>query len=119
MKEPTRQTCLDALVPFVAQRVRLVLAEMTASGYDPVIFETRRSQARQVWLYGIGRTHHLSQPPRTWSIHSLHLVGKAVDIYSKSHHWNWDAFFASLAATASRHGLCTIHEEGCHLEWRG
>ena len=117
MAEPKRVNDIDALVPYVASRVRTVLARMEARGFDPIVFESRRSLARQLWLYAQGRTR--PGPKITWTLASKHLSGKAVDIISRSKGWNWDEFYRALAEEGRKVDLHPIPQEGCHLEWRG
>ncbi len=117
--EPKRITSISELWEPIQGRVRNVLAAMKARGFDPIIFESRRTQERQAWLYGKGRTHHLSQKPTTWTMGSRHRPGKAVDIISKSRRWSWPQFYVALREEAEAVGLHTIPQEGCHLEFRG
>lgn len=83
------------------------------------MFEARRSDARQRWLYGVGRTHSLKRKPISWTLDSKHLKGKAADIISKSRLWNWPEFYKALAEEAEREGMHTLRVEQCHVEWRG
>jgi len=119
MTEPTREIAISSLVPYVASRVNAVLVAMRARGFDPVVFEARRSQERQDWLYGVGRTHSLNRKPVTWTHNSKHLVGKAADIISKSRLWSWPEFYRALKEEANRAGLSVLNAEQCHIEWRG
>ena len=125
MATPPRQHDLALLVDYFEVRVRAVIAGMQARGFDPVSFETLRSQARQRWLYGIGRTHDLQQKPATWTMHSKHLVGKACDIISASRKWDWPEFYAALKEEALAQGLkdcrggLDFSWEQCHVEWDG
>jgi hypothetical protein len=121
-KEPKRQTSLDTLEDYVAARVRRILAAMQARGYDAVAYEAARTEERQRWLYGVGRTHSLTRKPVTWTLHSLHIPrnggkGKAVDIISKSRGWNWPEFYDALAEEAKKEGMHPIDVERCHIQW--
>jgi hypothetical protein len=118
-QEPRRQTDLDTLQSYVADRVREVITAMQAAGFDPIVFEARRELARQKWLYGVGRTHDKNRKPVTWTMNSLHIPGKAADIISKRRGWNWPEFYVALHAAAHKVGLHTIAQEGCHIEWQG
>jgi uncharacterized protein YcbK (DUF882 family) len=106
------QNDLNLLQPYVKERVVKLLAAMRARGFDPEVFETYRSPARQRALMSRG-------PNTTRTLKSKHLTGKAVDIISKSRHWHWEAFFKALAEEARSVGLHTLRFEGCHVEWRG
>jgi hypothetical protein len=117
--EPKRNNDIDSLVDYVRARVEKILVRMKERGLDPIVYEAKRSQERQVWLYGIGRTHDLNRKPVTWTMHSKHLVGKAVDIISKEHGWNAPHFFDVLRDEARREGMDIIATEGCHIQYRG
>ena len=118
-KEPKRNADIDSLVDYVAVRVRALLRAMEARGFDPLLFEARRSPERQRWLYGVGRTHSLQRKPVTWTLRSKHLTGKAADIISKSRGWAHPAFFRALREESARVGLATLAVELCHVEWQG
>jgi len=103
------QRDLSALAPAMANAVLRVVADMEAWGFDPWIFETIRTDKRQRFLYGFGRTYddgrgkvtHSETSADTW-----HGYGLAVDIVSKSLLWsppNW--FWPTLGLSARRHGL--------------
>lgn len=121
--EPPRKSDLSLLVDYFADRVRRVIAALEARGFDPVPWETLRSQERQDWLYGIGRTHSLSRKPVTWTLKSRHLVGKACDLVSRSRLWAWPAFYVALREEALKEGLRDaaggkkFNIEGCHIQW--
>jgi hypothetical protein len=119
MFEPKRQSDINLLwLPF-REKVALLLEAMRRRGYDPVIFESLRTEKRQAWLYGYGRTHHKGRKPVTFTLKSRHLPGKAADIISKSKLWNHPAFFDALKDEAKRLGLETLDFEGCHVQWGG
>ena len=117
MKEPPRQSDLDLLVPYVKDRVEIIFAAMKARGFDPVAFETLRTLDRQKYLYAIGRTIQKTRKPVTWTLHSNHFAGKAVDVISKHRGWNWPAFFAALKEEAAKVGMHTLDVEACHIQW--
>jgi D-alanyl-D-alanine dipeptidase len=110
---------ISTLVPYVADRVNKVLVAMRARGYDPIVFEARRTQDRQEWLYGVGRTHDLDRKPVTWTHSSNHIRGKATDIISKSKLWSWPDFYKALKQEANKVGMSVLSAEQCHIEWRG
>lgn len=118
-KEPKRVSDINKLQPYLVSRVLRVLDRMKKRGYDPVVFETKRSYARQLWLYGYGRLFSRGKPYKTWTLNSLHLKGKAVDIISKSRGWGWDDFYTALHEEAAKERLYPLTKEDCHLEWRG
>jgi hypothetical protein len=131
MQEPKRDNTLDNLVGYVAARAQRVITRMQARGFDPIVFEGKRSVQRQRWLYGQGRSKlqcmkagispAYSRPGSivTKTLASKHITGKAVDIISKSRLWNHPAFFAALKQEAARENLHVLNFEQCHLEWRG
>lgn len=65
---------LNLLTPQFRQKVELWLAENP----DVKIFETWRSYTRQLWLYAQGRSRPGAKI--TWTLKSMHQLGKAVDI---------------------------------------
>jgi D-alanyl-D-alanine dipeptidase len=117
--EPVRVCALDRLEPRFRDKVKLVFAAMEKLGMDPVAFETWRSEARQLWLYGVGRTHDVGRKPVTWTKRSRHEDGRAVDVVSASRGWNWPEFYVQLGLCAQRFGLRTLKVERCHLEDAG
>ncbi len=120
MKEPPRITDIDSLEPYVAGRVRRILDRLTRQGWDPVVFEARRTPERQEWLYGIGRTHSRHRRPVTFTRSSRHLVGKAVDIVSRSKGWSDPKFFDALKEAAEAEGMAVPFAwDRAHAEWRG
>jgi hypothetical protein len=119
MAEPPRNASIDSLVPFVADRVEDILADMKADGYDAIVYEARRTQERQEWLYSIGRTRQKARKPVTWTLNSLHASGKAVDIISKKRGWDWPEFYLALGVIGLRHQMHQIRAEKCHLQWQG
>jgi len=121
--EPKRITSISELWEPIQERVKAVLAAMKARGFDPIIYESRRTTERQAWLWGIGRAHHLNRKPVTdkdgVKKQSRHQVAKAVDVISKSRYWGWPAFFRALRQEAKKQGLHSLAPyEECHLEWR-
>jgi hypothetical protein len=117
MQEPKRNNDINTLVLYIIPRVNAIMRAMQSRGFDPVIFEAKRTDERQKWLYGIGRTHHKTQRPVTWTMQSKHLVGKAVDIISKTRLWDWEAFYDALEEEAKKHGMHTIPNERCHIQY--
>ena len=79
------------LAPLFAEKVFTLLADMKAKGHDPVVREGFRSDERQAWLYGFGRTWDDPGDPRGEVTNapngakSWHRYGLAVDIVSAAH----------------------------------
>jgi peptidoglycan L-alanyl-D-glutamate endopeptidase CwlK len=128
--EPARDSNINSLVSYVRDRVLRVMTAMIMRGFDPVLYETKRTKERQQWLYGKGRTHaqcksagvpvEYANPKAdivTYTLISKHIVGKAADIISCSKLWNHPAFFKALREEAAKEGLKTLSFEGCHIEW--
>lgn len=114
--EPVRYSALDKLDPAFAARLLQLLDLMHQAGYEPLVYETYRTPARQKWLYGLGRTHHKGLKPVTWTLHSKHCEGRAADIISKRKLWNDPKFFEALRINAQKVGLRVLDREGCHVE---
>jgi hypothetical protein len=123
---------ITGLVPYLRGRVLRVMAAMWDRGFDPMIYESRRTHERQRELYGKGRTAaqckkagvatKYAAPDETivtYTLDSFHIKGKGADIVSRSMHWNWPEFFVALKEEAAKEGLKTLGFEGCHIEWRG
>jgi len=131
MKEPPRINDINELAPYLVPRVLTILSQMREHGYDPIVIETRRSIARQRYLYGQGRTkwqcaragisplYARKGNVVTWTLKSNHATGKAVDIISKRNGYNESAFFKALKKEAELQGMHTLPLEACHIEWRG
>lgn len=116
--EPKRQTSIDTLFEPFHLRVAKLLYELEQRCFDPIVFEAKRTQARQKWLYGVGRTHSKNRKPVTWTMQSRHLDGKACDIISRKRGWDHPAFFDALKVEAEALGLRVIPQERCHVEYR-
>jgi hypothetical protein len=129
MKEPAKDADINALSEPMIPKIQAILKDLQGHGFDPVINETRRSTARQDWLYGQGRTPEEcikagiaaanAHPGSivTYTLQSEHIKGLAADIISRRRGWNWPEFFKALASSAHAHGLYTLGFEGCHVQW--
>jgi len=122
--EPKRITSISELWEPIQERVRNVLAAMKARGFDPIIYESRRTTERQAWLWGIGRLYQKHRKPVTFldgvDQLSKHQPGKAVDVVSRSQLWSAPAkFWTALKTEARKVGMHTLAFEKCHIEWRG
>lgn len=116
MKEPPRNNNPELLDTHFHAALDRLMGLMRSNGYDPVIFEGLRTEERQKWLYGVGRTHSKNRKPVTWTLKSKHLKGMAADVISKKRLWNWPAFYVALKKNAAACGLRTLKSEGCHVE---
>lgn len=130
--EPRRNDLIAELTSYLQPRVRAILNGMRARGFDPQVYETYRTQERQCYLYGKGRTAaqlkkakvdpKWAQPGLTkvtYTLDSMHRKRKAVDIISKSRKWAWPAFFVALKEEAAKEDMHTLGFERTHVEWRG
>jgi len=130
MTEPKRISSRESLTPFMQVQVHLLFDRMQKRGHDPMLFETLRVPERQDWLYGIGRTHHLTlngkrRRPVTWTHHSEHFAvseddphAEAFDVISRSCGWDDPVFFKALGQEARKLGLYQIPQEQCHIQRR-
>jgi len=116
MKEPKRNTDINSLEPYLIPRVQAILDGMKKRGFDPIIFEARRTGERQFWLMTSGNKNH---KPVTWTLKSKHIIGKAVDIISKKNLWLDAKFYKALKQEAKKQSMHTISREQCHLQWEG
>lgn len=101
---------LELLAPKFKRKVLQLLIAMTERGFDPVVAETMRDEARQRFLYGFGREYDdgrgvvtkAATADTTW-----HGFGLAVDIISRSKAWGApEAFWSALMEECNRLGLC-------------
>lgn len=99
---------LKKLAPGFRVRVEQIVASLIAQGFDPIVVEAFRTDARQRHLYGFGRTYDDGRGIVTNAkdaSQSMHGYGLAVDIVSKSKTWSaGPKFWEALAATAEKHG---------------
>ena len=76
------QSDMTLLAPFFREAVERVVADMKAWGYTPQVFETMRTNERQAFLYGFGRTYNDGRGIVTYSQSAddtWHGYGLAVD----------------------------------------
>jgi hypothetical protein len=122
-REPARNTSLDALDPDYRPYIVKLLEYMRARGQDPTLFETVRTEARQKWLYGVGRTHSKQRKPVTWTLKSRHLPNRrgyseATDIISRKNGWGSDEFYDVMEAGIKAIGhMKQIPKERCHVQY--
>ena len=55
--EVPRERRLSTLAPKFAASVETILVELEAAGHPGKVFETARTDARQAWLFGMGRDY--------------------------------------------------------------
>jgi hypothetical protein len=100
MATPRRDDSMSSLLPSFRHAVEVLCARMRARGYDPLVWETGRSAAREAALDSKGAGS---------SGVSMHRYGAAVDIVSKSRMWDWPEFYVELCEQAERLGLTSGH----------
>lgn len=97
---------LDVLEPQFRQGVECTLARAKKGGWQPKVFETYRSNARQRTLYGYGRTRPGNKVTNASSaITTVHHYGLAVDIIHATKGWDHPRFFYWLGQHAEACGL--------------
>jgi uncharacterized protein YcbK (DUF882 family) len=101
--------------PELKAKVDRVITRMKAeTGHEVTIVESWRSQTRQNALHAQGRT--AAGPIVTWTRHSLHTSGEAVDVMIDGKYDNTDAF-KQLQRIANDEGLHTLGaRDPGHLE---
>jgi hypothetical protein len=76
-----RVSSMSRLDPAFREKVQALISELEELGYDPWVYETYRSPARQAWLYASGRTREGPIVTNTLTPSPTgHGSGKAVDI---------------------------------------
>ncbi len=105
----------DSLAPALRDRLGRVVTRMQREyGYNVQIAEAGRTQARQDFLFGQGRTR--SGPVVTWTRSSNHTRGRAVDVTIDGG-YDDPAAFARLRQVAQAEGLHTLgSRDPGHLE---
>ena len=67
----SRNDDLDDLEADFRAKVESILAQLRSEGYEPLVWETERTKARQAWLYASGRSREGSIV--TWTMDSSHI----------------------------------------------
>lgn len=121
MKQPPRKKDPKLLTPNFKKKFDLRWAEVTKLYPHARIFETLRTQERQKWLYGIGRTHHTSSKPVTWTMNSKHLTGEAVDVVFLNNGKIQRAWpYEQIIELSKKYGINNLSpRETCHFEDNG
>ena len=113
---PARMNNIELLEPIFREKIRELLRAMKTAGFEPWLFETKRSYERQVWLYAQGRVIEKGKKPVTWTIESKHRSGEAADIIEMAKLWSDPLFFKRLKIEAVKLGLLVLKRESCHVE---
>ena len=114
----TVERSTDELVPELRDRLERVVARMQAEyGVQVQVVETLRSQARQDALHAQGRS--APGPVVTWTRHSRHSEGRAVDVMLNGG-YDDAAAFTTLQRVAREEGLQTLGaRDPGHMELSG
>lgn len=97
---------LDVLPVGMRVQVECTLQKLRDGGWDPLVFETYRSDERQRFLYSYGRTrpgHIVTNVPIAAT--GFHHWGWAVDIIHRTRKWDHPRFFQWVARHAESCGL--------------
>lgn len=108
--EPPRIATLEPLAPAVRRAVLLVQADVEReTGARPRVYETLRTDMRQAFLHGFGRTYDDGRGKVTQvkSAHTgWHFYGCAADLIHPTRAWNApEDWWLVLGEAAIRHGL--------------
>ena len=97
------------------------LADVRAAGFTLLVYECRRTRARQAFLYAQGRTR--PGPVVTYTLNSAHLYGLAADmVLTVNGQPDWsEAAYNRLhqAVPPGRYGLELLNFEKPHLQVKG
>jgi hypothetical protein len=106
-----RVSSLSRLDPAFREKVLLLIADLERLGYEPWVYETYRSPARQAWLYASGRTRegpivtNVLAPSPTG-----HGSGKAVDIIDGRAHPSRKGFKVGWGTWSGQAGDASAEE---------
>lgn len=97
---------LDVLPLGFRVAVECTMDRLKKGGWDPIVFETVRSDRRQQFLYSYGRTRPgpkvTNAANASTGVHAYYL---AVDIIHRTRHWNHPRFFYWVGQHAEACGL--------------
>lgn len=124
--EVPRLSAIEHLAPRFAEKVEAVCELLRAQTWPPLIYETLRTDARQQWLYGFGRSYsdgrgivtNSADADETW-----HGFGLAVDIVHARRYWLApEEFWQALGSAAHKVGLVwggdwPSFPDRPHLQW--
>lgn len=122
------------LAPKFREALTKVLFRLGTKGWHPVLLETIRTDARQRWLYGMGRDYDDGRGVVTQAdtaMHGWHFFGLAADV-AEAHHADGSAparFYTDLHAACVEFGLTSgadwnrngiadeHHPDRPHVQW--
>lgn len=97
---------LEVLPIGMRVQVECTLDRLRRGGWDPLVFETYRSDRRQQFLYSYGRTRPGKRVTNVATARTgFHHWGWAVDIIHRTRHWNHPRFFHWVGQHAEACGL--------------
>ena len=91
---PKVQNDMDALLPSFRKEVEQLLKRMERRGFEPMVFETGRTEERAEWLKNVKKTSKVGK-------RSMHCHGAAVDIICAKKKWDNKQFFRALGQEAA------------------
>ena len=112
--DPSRPVPYDPshLDPAFRAKLDTAFEQLRAQGYDPRVFEGARTQRRQAWLYGQGRTsfpvYGRTGTQVTWTLQASNhgtYPARGVDVISASTGWSNMDFFRALGVAVKAQGL--------------
>lgn len=94
-KHGFKEDDINLLLPSFRAKISVLIERMHARGFDPILFDTFRTpgEAEKYAKKGVGVKS------------SLHILGAAADIISKSQGWNWVEFYKALGEESNLLGL--------------
>lgn len=114
---------LSELAPRFRASVEAAIEECLERGYDVVVFEARRTEERQAYLYAQGRTRPGAIVTNAAdALHGWHFFGLAVDVISKSKGWSVpEEWWSDVGTIFERHGCDWAgrwkHPDTPHMQW--
>ena len=124
--EIPRLSAVEHLAPRFRAALLQVLDELRTEHWPPLVFETLRTDARQAYLWGFGRTYSDGRGIVTYSRdadETWHGFGLAADVVHARAYWQAPhEFWTALGAAARRCGLTWGGDwpgftDRPHLQW--
>lgn len=108
----------EDLADFVRERLELSLSECEENGYPVRLFEGKRTNERQAWLWTQGRTRPGKIITNAGVNQSYHIWGLATDcVFWDGKSWDWSGPFDKIIPIFKGHGFKSLYPfESCHFE---
>jgi peptidoglycan L-alanyl-D-glutamate endopeptidase CwlK len=97
---------LQLVAPKFGLAIAQGLQDAWWAGFDPIVYESLRTDERQAWLYAQGRTRPgaiVTNAPT--ADHSYHRWGLAVDIISRKAEWDDPNFFDKIQGFFAKYNV--------------